>query len=70
MHRAGFRREESWRSPSSSQLELLDHDTWAENLAAVTPDTTSPDEYLPEGALARWLAAHQLPRKQVLIMKC
>jgi len=47
---------------SFSHLELLDHDTWAaDNVAAVTPDTTSPDEYFPERALARWLAAHELP---------
>jgi hypothetical protein len=49
---------------SFSQLELVDRDTWvAENVAAVRPDTTSPDWYFPERTLARWLAAHQLPSK-------
>jgi hypothetical protein len=47
---------------SFSQLELIDLDTWAaENVAAVTPETTSPDWYFPERTLARWLAAHDLP---------
>jgi hypothetical protein len=47
---------------SFAQLELLDLDAWlAENVAAVTPDTTGLDEYFPERALARWLAAHDLP---------
>jgi hypothetical protein len=47
---------------SFSQLELVDLDTWvAENVAAVTPDTESPDWYFPERTLARWLAAHDLP---------
>jgi hypothetical protein len=47
---------------SFSQLELLDLNSWAvENVAAVTPDTESPDWYFPERTLARWLAAHDLP---------
>lgn len=47
---------------SFSELELIDRDSWAtEHVAAVTPDSTSPDWYFPEGTLARWLAAHQLP---------
>jgi len=47
---------------SFSQLELLDRDQWAaDNVAAVTPDATSADEYFPERALARWLAARELP---------
>ncbi|GAA1809673.1 DUF1152 domain-containing protein [Luedemannella flava] len=47
---------------SFSQLELIDTDSWATpNVAAVTPDTTSPDWYFPERALARWLAAQGLP---------
>jgi hypothetical protein len=47
---------------SFSQLELLDHDAWvADNVAAVTPETVSPDEYFPERALAQWLAAQDLP---------
>lgn len=47
---------------SFSELELIDRDSWmAENVAAVTPDSTSPDWYFPERTLARWLAAHQLP---------
>jgi hypothetical protein len=47
---------------SFSQLELVDTDTWAtENVAAVTPQTASPDWYFPERTLARWLAAHDLP---------
>ena len=47
---------------SFSELVLLDQDSWAaENVAAVTPDTTSTDWYFPERILARWLAAHDLP---------
>ena len=47
---------------SFSQLELLDRDNWtADNVAAVTPESTSPDWYFPERTLARWLAAHDLP---------
>jgi hypothetical protein len=47
---------------SFAQLELLDSDVWtAENVAAVTPDTAGLDDYFPERALARWLAAHDLP---------
>ncbi|MBE1490814.1 DUF1152 domain-containing protein [Plantactinospora soyae] len=47
---------------SFSELELMDRDSWAaEHVAAVTPDSTSPDWYFPELTLARWLAAHDLP---------
>lgn len=47
---------------SFSQLELVDRETWtAENVAAVTPDTASPDWYFPERTLARWLAGQKLP---------
>jgi hypothetical protein len=47
---------------SFSELELLDQDSWpTEHVAAVTPDTASPDWYFPERILARWLAAHELP---------
>ncbi|MET0494676.1 MAG: DUF1152 domain-containing protein [Actinoplanes sp.] len=47
---------------SFSELVLLDRDIFvAENVAAVTPDTASTDWYFPEGTLARWLAAHDLP---------
>lgn len=47
---------------SFSELELLDRGSWAaENVAAVTPDASSPDWYFPERTLARWLAAHDLP---------
>ena len=47
---------------SFSELELIDRDAWvAEHVVAVTPETTSPDWYFPEGVLARWLAAHDLP---------
>ncbi|GAA4156996.1 DUF1152 domain-containing protein [Phytohabitans flavus] len=47
---------------SFSELELTDRDIWAaENVAAVTPDSASPDWYFPERTLARWLAAQQLP---------
>jgi hypothetical protein len=47
---------------SFTQLELLDLDTWtAENVAEVTPDTAGPDDYFPERALARWLAANGQP---------
>ncbi|SCG64697.1 DUF1152 domain-containing protein [Micromonospora humi] len=49
-------------SLSFSELELLDRDAWvAEHVAAIEPGTTSPDWYFPEGTLARWLAAHDLP---------
>jgi hypothetical protein len=47
---------------SFSELVLLDSDSWAaENVAVVTPDSTSTDWYFPERTLARWLAAHDLP---------
>jgi hypothetical protein len=49
-------------SLSFSQLELTDRESWvAEHVAAVTPDSVSPDWYCPERTLARWLAAHDLP---------
>ncbi|MEU6202552.1 DUF1152 domain-containing protein [Micromonospora musae] len=49
-------------SLSFSQLELIDRESWvAEHVAAVRPETTSPDWYFPERTLARWLAAHELP---------
>ncbi|MGI5242990.1 DUF1152 domain-containing protein [Dactylosporangium sp. CA-139066] len=49
-------------SLSFSELELVGRDAWAaEHVVAVRPDTTSPDWYFPEGTLARWLAAHDLP---------
>jgi hypothetical protein len=47
---------------SFSELELVDREHWvAQHVVAVTPETASPDWYFPEGALARWLAAHDLP---------
>jgi hypothetical protein len=47
---------------SFSELELVDRDSWVtEHVVAVTPETASPDWYFPEGTLARWLAAHDLP---------
>ncbi|MFI7542247.1 DUF1152 domain-containing protein [Actinoplanes sp. NPDC049599] len=47
---------------SFSELVLLDQQSWvAENVAAVTPDSTSTDWYFPERTLARWLAAQDLP---------
>lgn len=47
---------------SFSELELLDRDCWvAQDVAAVTPDSASPDWYFPERTLARWLAAQELP---------
>jgi len=47
---------------SFSQLELIKRDSWvAEHVVEVTPETTSPDWYFPEGALARWLAGQDLP---------
>jgi hypothetical protein len=47
---------------SFSELELVDRDSWvADHVVAVTPDSTTPDWYFPEGALANWLAAHDLP---------
>ncbi|MGI5182671.1 DUF1152 domain-containing protein [Dactylosporangium sp. CA-152071] len=49
-------------SLSFSQLELVDRAAWVtEHVVAVRPDTESPDWYFPERALARWLAAHDLP---------
>ncbi|WP_243709483.1 DUF1152 domain-containing protein [Micromonospora sp. 15K316] len=49
-------------SLSFSQLEMIDRKHWvAEHVAAVRPETTSPDWYFPEGTLARWLAAQELP---------
>ncbi|WP_239138891.1 DUF1152 domain-containing protein [Actinoplanes regularis] len=49
-------------SLSFSELELVDRDSWVtEQVVAVTPESTSPDWYFPEGTLARWLAAHDLP---------
>ncbi|MFI5842159.1 DUF1152 domain-containing protein [Catenuloplanes sp. NPDC051500] len=47
---------------SFSELELVDREFWtAQHVVAVTPDSVSPDWYFPEGTLARWLAAHDLP---------
>ncbi|MFY1655567.1 hypothetical protein ACN27J_32365 [Solwaraspora sp. WMMB762] len=47
---------------SFSELELVDRAAWvADHVVAVTPETTSPDWYFPEGTLARWLAGHDLP---------
>ncbi|HEV7711710.1 MAG TPA: DUF1152 domain-containing protein [Asanoa sp.] len=47
---------------SFSELELVDRDSWlTEHIVAVTPKTTNPDWYFPEGTLARWLAAHEMP---------
>ncbi|GAA4459640.1 DUF1152 domain-containing protein [Phytohabitans houttuyneae] len=47
---------------SFSELELVDRATWeTEHVAAVTPDSASPDWYFPERTLARWLAAQDLP---------
>ncbi|GAA4954557.1 DUF1152 domain-containing protein [Actinoplanes utahensis] len=47
---------------SFSELELVDHECWVtEQVVEVTPASKSPDWYFPEHALARWLAAHDLP---------
>jgi hypothetical protein len=47
---------------SFSRLDALDLDVWlAEDVAAVGPDTHSRDWYLPERALARWLAGQGMP---------
>ncbi|AEV88394.1 hypothetical protein ACWT_7384 [Actinoplanes sp. SE50] len=47
---------------SFSELELVDRESWiADHVVAVTPESTSPDWYFPEGTLARWLAAHDMP---------
>ncbi|MGS2619428.1 DUF1152 domain-containing protein [Micromonospora sp. LZ34] len=47
---------------SFAELELLDRDVWlAEHVAAVTAETAGLDDYFPERALARWLAARDLP---------
>jgi hypothetical protein len=49
---------------SFTQLELIDRDAWlTENVAVVGPDTTGPDDYFPERALARWLKTQDLPPK-------
>jgi hypothetical protein len=49
-------------SLSFSELELMDREAWvAEHVAAVRPDTDSPDWYFPERTLARWLAAQGQP---------
>ncbi|GGN13475.1 hypothetical protein FHR83_003737 [Actinoplanes campanulatus] len=47
---------------SFSELELIDRDAWiSDQVVAVTPSTTTPDWYFPEGTLARWLAKNELP---------
>ncbi|MFD6716070.1 hypothetical protein AMK25_19810 [Micromonospora sp. TSRI0369] len=49
-------------SLSFSELELLDRQVWVdEHVAAIRPETLSPDWYFPEGILARWLAGRDLP---------
>ncbi|BCJ40863.1 hypothetical protein GCM10010168_48380 [Actinoplanes ianthinogenes] len=49
-------------SLSFSELELVDRESWiADHVVAVTPASTSPDWYFPEGTLAKWLAAHDMP---------
>ncbi len=49
-------------SLSFSELELLDRQVWVdEHVAAIRPETLSPDWYFPEGHLARWLAGRDLP---------
>ncbi|WP_433042961.1 DUF1152 domain-containing protein [Dactylosporangium sp. CS-033363] len=49
-------------SLSFSELELIDRAAWVdEHVVEVRPETTSPDWYFPEGVLARWLHAHELP---------
>ncbi|MGW0502889.1 DUF1152 domain-containing protein [Micromonospora sp. NPDC003241] len=49
-------------SLSFSELELIDHTAWlTEHVAAVQPDTGSPDWYFPERTLAQWLATQDLP---------
>ncbi|GAA0560621.1 DUF1152 domain-containing protein [Paractinoplanes ferrugineus] len=49
-------------SLSFSELELVGRESWpSDNVVAITPGTTSPDWYFPEGALSRWLAEHDLP---------
>ncbi|MBM2620665.1 DUF1152 domain-containing protein [Actinoplanes sp. LDG1-06] len=47
---------------SFSELELVDRAAWVnEHVVEVTPATTTPDWYFPEGALARWLDSQDLP---------
>ncbi|BCY12970.1 DUF1152 domain-containing protein [Actinoplanes sp. L3-i22] len=47
---------------SFSELELVDQESWIhDRVVEVTPATASPDWYFPEGTLARWLAAHDMP---------
>lgn len=48
-------------SLSFSELELVGRESWvADHVVAVTPESTSPDWYFPEGVLSRWLAARCL----------
>ncbi|MFI0483931.1 DUF1152 domain-containing protein [Actinomadura sp. 9N215] len=47
---------------SFSALYGLPSDTWLEaDVAAVTPETLTRDDYFPEATLARWLDRHGLP---------
>ncbi|MDY7085148.1 MAG: DUF1152 domain-containing protein [Actinomycetota bacterium] len=47
---------------SFSELELVDRESWlTDQVVAVTPASTSPDWYFPEGTLATWLASQNLP---------
>ncbi|WP_307830982.1 DUF1152 domain-containing protein [Nucisporomicrobium flavum] len=47
---------------SFSELVEIGRESWAdEHVVEVTPETGSSDWYFPEGALARWLAANDLP---------
>ncbi|MFI1993667.1 DUF1152 domain-containing protein [Actinoplanes sp. NPDC020271] len=47
---------------SFSELELLDRESWiSDHVVEVTPSSTSPDWYFPEGTLSRWLAANDMP---------
>jgi hypothetical protein len=49
-------------SLSFSELELVDRESWiSDHVVEVTPASTSPDWYFPEGTLSRWLAANDMP---------
>ncbi|GAA2657751.1 DUF1152 domain-containing protein [Paractinoplanes durhamensis] len=49
---------------SFSELELVGRESWlTEHVVAVTPESSNPDWYFPEGTLARWLAEKDLPSR-------
>ncbi|MGW0804889.1 DUF1152 domain-containing protein [Nonomuraea sp. NPDC002799] len=60
LHEAG--KEIHLANLSFSHLDALDPDVWlGEDVAEIGPGTPARDWYFPEGCLAQWLAAHDLP---------